>query len=331
VISNWLLVISNWLLVIRNVVGISESLGSPMTIWHCAFFFILITNNQYLITAASAAHTASAQDSLNSSHKKPQKSSNVASDNSSNNWVKAQPSKLAFFERRAEGWHWYQDSLSENEVEEKKKKPDPVLPSQTPTQAIESQRKEIESKLHAAIVEPTRENLMAYIIIQKALMDQSQRFSESWQRVVMTTPALDESLVHPVDQNARHVYYGEKSKELTKRIKTLSQEYGLFFFFKKECPYCHQFAPVVKHFAEKHGWSVLAVSLDGGTLPEFPHARRDNGIASRLQVGHVPALIALHPQSGQTIPLAYGLVSESEIEERIELLTRAIGFKGDRK
>ncbi len=287
-------------------------------------FFFLSTDNWFL-------NTASAQDSLNSSHKKSQESSNVNSNNHFNNGWRPQASKLAFFEKHAEGWHWYQDPLSENKLEEEKKKPDAVLPSQTPTEKIEAQRKALEQKLHAAIVEPSRENLMTYIIAQKALMDQSQRFSESWQQVVMTTPALDESLVHPVDQNARHVYYGERSKEITKRIKALSQEYGLFFFFKGNCPYCHQFAPVVKHFAQKHGWSVLAVSLDGGTLPEFPHARRDNGIASRLQVAHVPALIALHSQSGQTIPLAYGMISESEIEERIELLTRKIGFKGDKK
>jgi conjugal transfer pilus assembly protein TraF len=239
-------------------------------------------------------------------------------------------SEAAFFERRAEGWHWYQ-SLSDNKDEEKTEKTDQIPLTPTPTEKIESQRKEIEQKLHTAIVEPNRENLMTYIIAQKALMDQSQRFSESWQRVVMTTPALDETLIHPVDQNARHVYYGEKNKVLTKRIQALAQEYGLFFFFKKECPYCHHFAPVVKHFAEKHGWSVLAISLDGGVLPEFPHARRDNGIASRLQVAHVPALIAVHPRSGQTIPLAYGLVSESEIENRVELLTRALDLKGIKK
>ena len=66
-------------------------------------------------------------------------------------------------------------------------------------------------------------------------------------------------------------------------------------------------------------------------LPEFPHARRNNGIAERLQISHVPALIALHPQSGQMIPLAYGLVSESEIEERVDLLTRMLKPEGDKK
>ena len=266
-----------------------------------------------------------------SSHKKSHESAKVASADSSKNRVKAQPSKLAFFERRAEGWHWYEDREREDEEEPLKQKRPNVSPSLTPTEKIEAQRKVLEQKLHAAIVEPTQENVIAYIFAQKALMDQSQRFSEAWKQVVLTVPSLDETFLHPVDQNARHIYYGEKNKELTSRIKALAQEYGLFFFFRKNCPYCHHFAPIVKHFAEKHSWSVLAVSLDGGTLSEFPHARRDNGIAERLHVSHVPALIALHPQSGQTIPLAYGLVSESEIEERVDLLTRMLKPEGDRK
>lgn len=236
------------------------------------------------------------------------------------------PALPSFFERKAEGWHWYRDQESEIREQESGRKL-----TQTPTQAIEKQRKNLETKLHAAIVEPTPENLMAYITAQKTLMDQSQRFSEMWKQVVMTTPSLDETLQHPVDQNAQHIYYAEKNKELTKRIKALAKEYGLFFFFKGKCPYCHDFAPIVKHFAKKHGWSVLSVSMDGGTVAEFPNARVNNGIATRLQVAHVPALIAFHPRSGKMIPLAYGMVSESEIEERINLLTRTVDLEGGKQ
>jgi conjugal transfer pilus assembly protein TraF len=302
----------------RSFVEGLKSLTLLSMILKISFFLLFF----FLSTGRWILNTASAQDSFNSSHKRPQESSNVNSNNHFNNGWRPQASKLAFFERHAEGWHWYQDSLSESEVKEKKEKPNSTLSPQTPTEKIEAQRKEIETKLHAAIVEPTRENLMAYIMIQKALMDQSQRFSESWQRVVMTTPALDETLTHPVDQSARHVYYDEQAKAFSKHMKGLSQEYGLFFFFRKNCAYCHNFAPIVKRFAQKYGWSVLPISLDGGTLPEFPNARRDNGMATRLQVGHVPALIALHSKTGKLLPLAYGMVSESEIERRIEMLTK---------
>jgi conjugal transfer pilus assembly protein TraF len=184
------------------------------------------------------------------------------------------------------------------------------------------QQKELEQKLHAAIIEPTRENLLAYIIAQKALMDKSQRFSESWKRVVMTTPSLDETLIHPVDQNARHIYYTEQNKDIQKRIQVLAKDYGLFFFFRENCSYCHAFAPIVKRFSQKYGWTVLPISLDGGHLTEFPFAKQDNGISKRLQISHVPALIAFHPKTGQFLPLAYGMISESEIENRISLLTK---------
>lgn len=229
----------------------------------------------------------------------------------------------SFFERKAEGWHWYQEQ--EPEVREPESKAPPQGKVLSPTQQIEEQRKGLEKKLHTAIIEPTRENLIAYITAQRTLMDQSQLFAEMWKQVVMTTPALDETLSHPVDQNARHVYYEEQHNKLQKRIMGLASEYGLFFFFRKNCAYCHHFAPIVKRFSEKYGWFVLSISLDGGALPEFPNAKQNNGIAERLQITHVPALIALHPKTGQLIPLAYGLISESEIEQRAELLTRLSG------
>lgn len=255
--------------------------------------------------------------------------------------LSAVKAEASFFEKRAEGWHWYEDALRANDALKANdtlraneiKKEDPEQPKSlshprsslqklTPTEEIEVQRKALEGQLHAAIINPTKENITAYLILQKALMDQSQRFAESWKEVVMRTPSLDETLVHPVDQNARHVYYAERNKDISKRIKALSQEYGLFFFFKETCAYCHQLSPLIKRFSQKHGWSVLPISMDGGTLPEFPDAKRDNGISKRLQIAHIPALVAIHPMTGKLIPLAYGLVSESEIEDRIELLTK---------
>ena len=154
-----------------------------------------------------------------------------------------------FFKRRAEGWHWYENFSKEQEPirkrEEKKGYVEKSSPSpQTPTKIIEEQKKALEQKLHAAIIEPSRENITSYLIAQRALMDQSQRFAESWKEVVMKTPSLDETLAHPVDQNARHVYYQERQKTLTHRIKALATEYGLFFFFPfgfKLTFFCFQF------------------------------------------------------------------------------------------
>lgn len=227
----------------------------------------------------------------------------------------------SFFQRKAEGWHWYQDSNQLSEISDQKRKDQKEF-DLSPTENIEKQRKNLETKLHTAIIKPSRDNLIAYITAQKTLMDQSEQFAEMWKQVVMTTPSLDETLIHPVDQNARHLYYAAHHQEIETQIKRLASEYGLFFFFRKNCTYCHHFAPIVKRFAERYGWSVLAISVDGGTLSEFPNSKQNNGIAERLNITHIPALIALHPKTNKLIPLAYGLVSESEIEQRVELIIR---------
>jgi conjugal transfer pilus assembly protein TraF len=112
----------------------------------------------------------------------------------------------------------------------------------------------------------------------------------------------------------------EQRKVRKAKLKALAQEYGLFYFFKGDCPYCHKFAPLVKNFAGEHGWDVLPISMDGGKIAEFPNAKLDNGIARKLNITTVPALIAIHPKTKKMIPLAYGMVSYKGMEERALLL-----------
>lgn len=61
------------------------------------------------------------------------------------------------------------------------------------------------------------------------------------------------------------------------------------------------------------------MSLDGGTLPGFPRARRDNGIARTLRVTQVPALFLAQPFSGRITPIGFGVLSESQLLERLAI------------
>ncbi|MBL0941388.1 MAG: conjugal transfer protein TraF [Alphaproteobacteria bacterium] len=107
---------------------------------------------------------------------------------------------------------------------------------------------------------------------------------------------------------------------MTNLIKELAKTHGLFFFFKANCSYCHAFAPIVKSFARTYGWQVLAISLDGSQLKEFPQAIFDNGAARTLGVTSVPTLLAVEPKAQITIPLSFGMSSQDQIEERIRTL-----------
>lgn len=233
------------------------------------------------------------------------------------NSLQASSLRANFLQDKARGWHWYEEKETRKEKPDQSNREDPL----SPTEVIENFKAEINERLHAALVEPTEANLMAYMQIQKQVMAQSQKFTDAWRRVLLNHPFLDETLAFPVMQGARHIYLDEERRRREEKIRELAQHYGLVFFFRQNCLYCHRFAPVVKRFADKYGWSVLAVSMDGGQLPEFPRAQCDNGAAANMGVQIVPSLLAVHPKTKQASPLAYGMVSESEIEQRIEALT----------
>lgn len=227
---------------------------------------------------------------------------------------------FTFFDRHAEGWHWYEVIPHENDSVQDESVP------QTPSEMIEQQKRELEQSLHKAVISGNPRDVMSYINKQQALMNQSLRFAQAWQVAILTHPELDERIQYPTEQFSHDTYYKLKQDKRSQLISTLAQEYGLFFFFKGNCSYCHVFAPVVKGFAEVYGWEVLPISLDGGSLESFPNPQHDNGIVRELGVQHVPALIAVHPQSKRMIPLAYGVASFEEIERRVEML---LTFEGE--
>ncbi|MBY0281584.1 MAG: type-F conjugative transfer system pilin assembly protein TraF [Alphaproteobacteria bacterium] len=237
--------------------------------------------------------------------------------------------QAGFFDHHAEGWHWYHQPVIEEEKEDKM----PLLQADSsdstykrslkndPNELMKAYRREIERRLNLALINPTPFNVEQYQVIQKDLMNRSERFSKAWQRTLLENPTLDHSIEFPTSQIARHVYLDEERKERQERIKALSQSYGLFFFYRANCPYCHAFAPIVKRFAETYGWDVLAISLDGSSIAEFPDAKPDQGQAAELGIEVVPSLFAVNPQTGHILPISHGMTTQDEIEKHILILT----------
>lgn len=226
-----------------------------------------------------------------------------------------------FIERKAEGWHFYEKSHQKSVVSDQKEKLTREKPPQNdPLSRLKEFKEEVERLKAIAVLNPTYHNVKAYMKIQKVLMERSTRFAEKWMEVVYTAPSLDYTLRHPTSQAARHVYLDEQQREMNAEVGKLSRTYGLFFFYRGDCPYSRQFASIVKAFSAKHHWEVLPISLDGAILPEFPEARMDNGTSRALGVSSVPTLLAVEPQSGKVIPLSRGMNTHDQIEDRIRVL-----------
>jgi conjugal transfer pilus assembly protein TraF len=196
-----------------------------------------------------------------------------------------------------------------------------------PNEQMTAVQTTVKTLLNKAVLSPTKNNVKNYIEVQNAVSANASKFSHIWQSVLMENPELDYTLIHPTNNTAIQVEYDETTQQENNVIKQLAKQSGLVFFYRSSCPYCRKFAPVLKSFADKYGVTVLPVTTDGIALPEFPQSYIDHGQAKRFHATVEPAVFAVNPYTHKAIPVSYGLVSETELKNRIMKI--ATHFYGD--
>lgn len=221
--------------------------------------------------------------------------------------------------------HWFYCTRPEPEaeVEEQAEAAPPARPMSEEeallAEAEAFQRRLDELRLLAAYA-PTEERVRTYQAMQWRAMEGAALFSDYWRRNVWSDPALDYSVRRPVAQYARSEWIDQRSMEMTADLAGLSERYGLFYFYRSDCPYCARFSPVLRYFADSHGVEVRAVSVDGGPSPEFPDARLDTGQFELLLGGReavVPAVMLLNTETNTTHWVSFGAISGQELAQRI--------------
>lgn len=227
-----------------------------------------------------------------------------------------------FFTEHERGWYWYEIIPEEAEVEAgKDSNGQSVNRTSSPLDQLKQLQQTLETAKAKAVLTPTETNVRDYISLQNTVAKQSAQFAATWQQVLWKNPELDYSLIKPTGLLAKQAYLDSKKVSFQHSVSSFAKSHGLWFFFRSDCGYCHRFAPILKRISDKYGFAVMAISLDGGVLPEFPNAAVNAGQAERLGVQGVPALFAVNPKNEEIMPITHGLVSEGELIERIWALT----------
>jgi len=226
----------------------------------------------------------------------------------------------SFYDDHERGWHWY-ETLQQEEEERLFKEKDAKTEQYPATAELKKYQAELEEAKARAVLHPTERNVLEYQQKQYEMIEKSGKFADVWMKNVYLNPNVDATQNTPIFAPAKRIHLAEQHQRKTQKIKQLSQEYGLFFFFKNQCSYCEAFAPIVKSFSEKYSWEVLAISEFGEKLPMFERNLQDNGLAETWGVNSYPSLFAVNPKTGHVIPIANGMISIQEMEERIMAIT----------
>ncbi len=240
-----------------------------------------------------------------------------------------------FFRRSREGWFWYDDPTPAPKPQlPQLSAPAPAKESVTPLSAQEVDlanfkvfQLKVERALQAATQNPSEENVAHFLEVWAESKRKAAVLADTAQALSARMPWIDDTFTgsRPTTPAAMQVYDSIRMQDDTQLMQEMAQTYGLYFFFRANCAYCHLQAPMLKQFEAKYGFTVMPVSLDGSTLPQFPGAARDNGMAARLaetlgipmQHFVTPAVILAQPSSGLVVPVGFGVMNVDQMVERI--------------
>ena len=228
--------------------------------------------------------------------------------------------EASWLDRKAEGWAWYEDKEEPNVQIEKPEAMLMPIPLKTASEQVAEAKEELEEKLAEALINPTEENLVIYMNEQRKRLHQSAAFAHAWEKVLLQRPDLDPTASsYPVNHYGIQLQREIDREKTRKFISELSKINGLFFFYEGKSLISQGVSGIIKKFSERYNWEVTAISVDGAFLDGFSTSRADNGISKELGISFFPALFVFDPKEKEATPIAYGVVSLDQIEERIIL------------
>lgn len=232
-------------------------------------------------------------------------------------------------DERTKGWYFYCDpnAVVEEELEAAADVPPapPPAPPKTYTEQIQEYRAALDELKHRAILEPTSENVVAYMEAQAAMVRQAGLFTEVWQRSLFANPTLDANVDRPLSQIGNNLYQDRLDDKRESAFRTATTERALLFVYdgSPSCLVCATQGEVLQALVQQYGVAVLAVTRDGIALPTFPDSKIDQGELRNLGFSEVPSpfLALVEPRSGSVDLIGAGLMTQDIVLDRIRIIT----------
>ncbi|NJM50231.1 MAG: conjugal transfer protein TraF [Sphingomonadales bacterium] len=230
-----------------------------------------------------------------------------------------------YCEKRQLGQWFYCERLKEPE-----KKGSPSVAKAMEKQLTASQRvklitRKLDELRDRAILEPTTENLYAYISYQNKQSDRASKFADVWERTMIASPELDYTLKRPVSKLGKEDFKEKRQAMMDATMASLKERYGVFYFYSGlNCSSCDIQAPIISSLKDNYGLTVMGMTSDGYAHPLFPESKMENGVRKTMGLpGNINPTIALYDTlQRRSILIGSGILSSDEIVNRIYLLTQ---------
>lgn len=244
-----------------------------------------------------------------------------------------------FFDDTERGWFWWEVKPEEPE-EEPKEEPKVQMSNVAPEKSDDRNNEEVVigvkwlkenlPKLEQAAVEnPTETNLANYAYAQRLSLDYASRFSSKMMEFMTNEQTLSEERRRPTTKVALNSFNFQRDQEEKNVINMMADTTHIWFFYRSDCPYCHKQIPILKSLQQQFGFEILAVSMDGLTIPgaeDWPMViDRDLRMTKELKVVGTPSLFLVSNKKEFRYPLTSGLQPLDKLFSRISLAAKETG------
>lgn len=225
-----------------------------------------------------------------------------------------------FLSSAPEGWHWNNVKVPPKPIKNKQTKAAMLTPSERLAEA----KKYINNIKAEAVMNPTPENVYRYLVVQQFIMQRSSLFANVAHEVVSTNPSLNYDLKNPTNQLARKAFLNSENTEQRDLAKVVAKHFGLFFFYRGYNKADIAAASVIQNFADRYGFSLIGIPMDGRAISLIKHNLPDVGQAKALGVKALPALFLVNPVSHEVQVFRYGYPSEDELLSDLTTIVKGV-------
>jgi conjugal transfer pilus assembly protein TraF len=198
-----------------------------------------------------------------------------------------------------------------------------VRPQMSASARVKAVTRKLEELRDRAILDPSEENVTAYIAYQNLQSQRASTLADAWERALIRHPELDYNQQRPISTLGKQVWSQQRETEIRQTMLGLNQRYGIFFFYSSNCPACDAVGPVLASLRDNYGWSVVGVTKDYSS-EMFPGSMLESGQRQRMGLpGTITPAIALYDTvEKRAFLIGSGVLSADEIIDRIFMLTQ---------
>lgn len=194
------------------------------------------------------------------------------------------------------------------------------------TEAMMAFRAHADELKFRAVLDPTPDNVLAYMEINTEIAKRAGDFTETWQRVLFETPHLNANVDYPLATVGANVWQDQMKEAREQTFREVATEAGILFIFDGDgaCGICKVQGQILAQMEETYGVSILAVSKDGGRNAFYPEAFTDAGRLAEigLQDYPTPTLALAKPGTQEIAVIGSGILTADQILENVHIITK---------